>query len=762
MKRKKVRLIKNIVTILIFIALFLPYGFTSPEMHKEWDKTYGDSDDEGAFSVIQTSDGGYALAGWGLNLLKTDSSGNMLWSKRYSDVNLIAVQSFLQTSDGGYALAGFIIRYNPPDVDLWLAKTNPFGDIEWDKTYGGSGEDIGSHLIQTSDGGYAIIGYTNSYGNGNHDIWFIKTDSSGNMEWDKTYGGEYDDIGYSLIQTSDGGYAIAGSTSSYGSGMYDIWFIKTDSSGNMEWNETFGGSDWDQASSVIQTSDGGYVIAGYTRSYGGGGEDMWLIKLTPLIPLFEYSPKSPTINDPIYFSDKSHGGAPPYIYHWNFGDGSNSTSKNPIHAYNKTGTFNVTLMVTDEDGMSNSTTKQIIVTNNPPVPDFSYSSNPTTVSAVEFTDKSTDDGTIVSWQWNFGDGTTSNEKNPSHRYNEIGKYTVTLTVTDEDGNTNQISKEVNIKNHPPVPAFTYPNILRTNETIHFTDGSYDPDGYIVSWQWDFGDGNKSNEKNPSHKYLLPGTYRVKLSVKDDYGISKSITKNVNVKQGNRRPVANFTFQPSLPRPNETIMFNASLSYDIDGSVVLYNWDWDNDGEFEIKNTLLKTSTNKWDREGKYNVTLKVEDNNGSFSTITKQIVIVNRPYAKFEISGDLYVGKDIKFIDCSTDDGYITNYTWDFGDGGKSYEINPIHSYKEKGNYTVVLKIKDDDGYEDVFSMKISIVPPPPHHINLFLVISFLTLIVAFTAAGSIILIKRRERRKMMEKEKEEIIDLITRITKRK
>ena len=153
----------------------------------------------------------------------------------------------------------------------------------WNKTYDGGWSQEGAYnVIQTSDGGYALLGLTESLGAGYLDFWLVKTDANGNMIWNKAYGGpgrDWADAGHRvLIQTNDGGFALAGNTDSFGAGRDDFWLVKTDSSGNMQWNRTYGGAGIDQSFSLIQTCDGGYVMVGYTESFGAGGKDFWLLK----------------------------------------------------------------------------------------------------------------------------------------------------------------------------------------------------------------------------------------------------------------------------------------------------------------------------------------------------------------------------------------------------------------------------------------------------------------------------------------------------
>jgi predicted secreted protein len=260
---------------------------TDSDGNKVWDNTFGGSSDDVGMSVQQTSDGGYVIAdstssygagGDDVWLIKTDSNGNEVWDKTFggsSDDGGLSVQ---QTSDDGYVIAGYTSSYGAGGDDVWLIKTDSNGNEVWDKTFGGTSDDVGVSVQQTSDAGYVVVGYTGSYGAGGYDVWLIKTDSNGNRVWDTTFGGSSDDGGLSVQQASDGGYVIAGSTNSYGAGGDDVWLIKTDSNGNRLWDKTFGDTSEDAAWSVKQTSDAGYIIAAFTMSHGAGGYDVWLIK----------------------------------------------------------------------------------------------------------------------------------------------------------------------------------------------------------------------------------------------------------------------------------------------------------------------------------------------------------------------------------------------------------------------------------------------------------------------------------------------------
>jgi hypothetical protein len=252
-----------------------------------WNQTYGGPLDDNAISVIQLSDG-YAIAGntksfgagardfW---LIKTDTNGLHEWNCTYGGPADDVFREIIHTSDGGFALLGGTSSYGIGDQNWWLVKTDVNGEPEWNMTYGGSLNDRGLSLIQTSDGGFALEGGTTSFGAGGSDYWLIKTDANGQPEWNQTYGGSQDDFGNVIIQTSEGGFAIAGGTKSYGMGNYDLWLVKTNASGHHEWNQTYGGGgDEGHCESFVQTKDGGFALGVETTSYGAGDADFWLVR----------------------------------------------------------------------------------------------------------------------------------------------------------------------------------------------------------------------------------------------------------------------------------------------------------------------------------------------------------------------------------------------------------------------------------------------------------------------------------------------------
>lgn len=273
------------IFVLLFSLQYVGSAIASSAPEIEWEKILGGSLADGARSIQQTSDDGYISVGWtysygaggiDIYLVKTNSFGNMEWEKTFGGSSDDIGTSVQQTTDGGYIVSG--TRKSNGYDDAYILKTNSSGDVEWERFFGGRYEDGASDVRQTIDGGYIVAGYTWSYSVGNNDAHLIKLDSLGNTQWEKIFGGFDYDWASSVRQTPEGGYIVAGGTNTYGAGWSDIYLLKIDAFGNKEWDKTFGSTNAETASSIELTKDGGYAISGGTTSFGAGGWDVYLIK----------------------------------------------------------------------------------------------------------------------------------------------------------------------------------------------------------------------------------------------------------------------------------------------------------------------------------------------------------------------------------------------------------------------------------------------------------------------------------------------------
>jgi uncharacterized delta-60 repeat protein len=329
---------KFILALILVLIIAIPQS-----LHAQWAMLYGGSGDDWANTVQPTSDGGYIVAGYtesfgeGLRdiwVLKLSFTGDIEWQRTYGGLQNEEAYSIQETGDGGYIVAGYTDSFGLGNTDIWVLKLTPEGDIEWQRTLGGSADDWANSVQQTGDGGYIIGGSSNSFGNGEVSFLVIKISSQGNVEWQdmytffvnsylrsvqetsdggyivaghiypslnnsfdflvlklnsigltewqRYYGGSQDDWANAIQETDDGGYFIAGYTESFGAGNLDFWVLKLTSVGNIDWERAYGGDGDDWANSAQQTSDGGFIVAGSSDSFGAGLSDFWLLKLSSL------------------------------------------------------------------------------------------------------------------------------------------------------------------------------------------------------------------------------------------------------------------------------------------------------------------------------------------------------------------------------------------------------------------------------------------------------------------------------------------------
>ncbi|MEO8147069.1 MAG: T9SS type A sorting domain-containing protein [Bacteroidia bacterium] len=279
---KKITFKTVCVTLLVTVS---SVGITTAQINT-FEKNYGGSRGDYGRAMATTVDGGFIITGQTFNsdslgdtyLMKTDKNGVKQWEKIIGGNALEGGNSIIQTTDGGYLITNHTESYGAGDCDSWLIKTDNTGNILWNVTYGGIGDDVGEQGIETSDGNYIVAGIERSLDTlGN--AFLTKYDNAGNLIWVKTYGGPGVEAGVRIVETVDGGFFIAGETTTNSLGLRDILVFRTNSAGDLMWLKNIGGAGDEEAFGLCATNDGGYVIAGVSTSFGSGDDDVYLIKM---------------------------------------------------------------------------------------------------------------------------------------------------------------------------------------------------------------------------------------------------------------------------------------------------------------------------------------------------------------------------------------------------------------------------------------------------------------------------------------------------
>lgn len=395
---------------------------------------------------------------------------------------------------------------------------------------------------------------------------------------------------------------------------------------------------------------------------------------------FSASPTTQCAGRGIQFTDLS---VPADRWLWEFGDGGISTLQNPSYAYGDTGRFTVSLTAWN-NGCSRRVSKAEYITTLPPVARFLSNFNCNNKRQVSFTDRSV---LPQSWFWDFGDGTTSTQQNPTHTYASFGTYTVTLTVT--NGNcTNTVANSVILINVPPDFNLVQDTVCVNTQAVVFPVGVNPAD--VATYAWDMGDGATYQGSPAGHFYTQPGSYTIKLVITDIRGCRDSIAKPNFIRVWG--PVANINAAPLIGCRGVTVNFN-DLST-TDGTHPIVNWEWTYDDGI-IQNSTAPPFRHRYDTSGTFVPRLKITDSYGCVDSVSLSTpIFITDPRAGFT-SGDTLVciGSPVTFTDNSV--GNNLTYTWDFGNGNTVFTPNPTTTYSADGNYDIRLIVTDVNGCRD-------------------------------------------------------------------
>ncbi len=273
---------------LVLAFALAAHGHAQAEPVIQWDRTYGGADGDTLRSVRELPDGDLLVVGTTFSfaehgdrdiiLYRLAADGDLRWRKTYGGAGTDVLDwttNLVLADDGGFVVAGSTRSFDAGGWDVYLFKTNGTGEMEWQKTYGGLADDYGSGVRRTADGGYVVTGMTFSFQGSANDMYLVKTDGNGEMEWQRAYD-------HFAQQTPDGGYLLVGELLTGPAGSSDAFVARTDSAGVPLWTESYGGAGDDWATSFRQTRDGAVVVSGYTTSFGAGSSDGWLFKLREL------------------------------------------------------------------------------------------------------------------------------------------------------------------------------------------------------------------------------------------------------------------------------------------------------------------------------------------------------------------------------------------------------------------------------------------------------------------------------------------------
>ncbi len=688
-------------------------------------------------------------------LTALDNSGNVVWAKEVGGGNFASPWGVTVDTSGNW----YLIFDRSSGTDVGVTKTDRQGNFVRQRILNTSTADYSWDIVLAPDGYIYALGAAYAAG----DLLLAKFDTSLDDLWSEYVGSpNLGEEAVRLAAPADGSiYAVGGPIlyrfNSTGGVLQASFFSSTPISGLLL-NDmkalpgggiALAGESWGSPPRE-PTAITDYVVRGVGGAWldtqvpwvaqGPMVTDLSLNISNPEVPVDDFSlgasrqawfgaigtpTPALTVNGSyqaapdgtVNFTAAVANGTPPYTYRWSFGDGSFNDTAAPSHHYAGGGIFPAQVFVQDAAGSTGYAILDVNVTGPPAILSLYYSPVPTYTNrttemfayAVD-----TDGGSIVNYHWDFGDGRSDDTYYGyvEHVYLLPGNYTMTLTVTDTEGSTASRSMVVEVFNYVnqlPYACFGYSpyNPTAGGPVSFYANCSYDPDGYLVAFNWNFGDGYFGSGAFVYHVYAAPGLYPVTLNVTDNDGATAYQTIYLNVSQ-NQPPVANFTFYPTNPTVNTTVYFSAN-AYDPDGYVAYYSWDFgDSTGNYS---SYYSYAYHIYARGGYFNVTLTVTDNLGAQTRVSHLVHVDIPPVARILTGAPTgKVGTPLAFDGSSSydPDGVVVRYHWDFGDGTTAEGVRVNHTYVEARQYYVGLAVADDSNATAWTSLTVAVFTPKP------------------------------------------------------